>query len=147
MTAEQISAWWLALIDDLVRTGSLTAKEAARARLHISSEPWLRANRRRPTCRGCRGSRHYAATDLPGGPVRLHADALELPGLSVMAILLHEVGHVLSGSKRWKAYAGDTDEERRADKLARVATGWRIRYDERLVQTLGPGVARPTDLR
>ena len=67
--------------------------------------------------------------------------ALAMGRATVAGLLRHELGHV---ADPWWDRPG---AEQRADDLAELATGARIRYDRRKIQTTGPGTyPRPGSL-
>lgn len=142
----QVQRFWDSLRDALVQEGVLTSAEAKKAELEISSDPTLRDT-----------ARHFAAAENAGrGPVLIHRSALRLPRKKLIAILAHEMGHVIDksafNSLLARTLRGDTDEqpsdeEQRADWLANKHLSAKIRYDDQWIQTLGPGSRRPKDLR
>lgn len=139
---QQVQTLWSSLLSALVAKRVLTPSEAAEARLEISSDPTLRDT-----------PRHFAAAENGGrGPVLIHRSALRLPRQNLVAILAHEMGHVIDQSAFNTSFAralrGDetklpSDGEKRADALAQKYLGTTIRYDRDLVQTLGAGRPRP----
>lgn len=62
--------------------------------------------------------------------VTFYADALDLPVANLRGLIRHELGHVAAAGR-----AG----EQLADDLAELATGRRIRYDRRDLETTGGG--------
>lgn len=142
----RVLAFWGRLLELLVEADILTSSEAKTASLEISSDPSLRDS-----------PRHYAAAEDGGrGPVLIHRNALRLPPEQIIALLAHEMGHVIDKSAfnrplarilRGESSKQPTDGEKRADYLANRFLGTKIRYDEKLVQTLGAGIARPSGLR
>lgn len=133
--------WWDGLLAGLVADGVITQDEADTAELLISDDPALRAT-----------PRNFAATTTsllgPWGPVEIHRAAFRLPRQKLVAIALHELGHVLHGTHRFDSDDAPYDGENRADWLVKHILGVTLRYDPRdMVQTLGEGVARPTGFR
>lgn len=108
------------------------------------------AHRRAPfviVTRACVARRHCAERDLayavPGRRARvvMLARALELSDEHVVGLLLHELGHLFDPTP------DAPGAERRADRVARSATGIEIRYDRRDIQTIGRGrTPRPRHL-
>lgn len=98
--------------------------------------------RRACTVRGhCRARDLAYAVDGPRARVVLLARALDLPWQNVLGLMLHELGHLFDPAP------GAPDAERRADAVAARATGLRVRYDARDIQTVGPGTSpRPRRL-
>jgi len=103
-----------------------------------------RAHRRAPLViarRACTVGDHCERRDLayavegPRARVVLLERALALPDANVVGLLLHELGHLFDPTP---ARAG---AERRADRVARAATGLVVRYDQRDIQTTGRGRA------
>jgi hypothetical protein len=99
--------------------------------------------------------RHYAATNTRTLAVAIHADALKLLAPQVLAILLHELGHVIEHADTVAGnnlidrakHEGVKDEEARADWLAGRVFEVSILYDPKTkVQTLGQGLPRPVGL-
>ncbi len=130
----RLLAWWDSVVADLVRGGYLTAKEGEAATLAVSDDPSLR---RKP--------RNYAACYTRTGACEIHRAALVLPAAKLVGICLHELGHVLDQTGRYKADALPEDAELRADALAERAFGVTIRYDPNdMVQMVG--VERPEGL-
>jgi len=134
--------WWDGLLDGLVADGVLTADEASVAELQISDDPALRGS-----------PRNFAATMTnllgPWGPVEIHRAAFRLPRQKLVAIALHELGHVLHGTHRFDSDDAPEDGENRADWLVEHVLGVRLRYDPRdMVQTLDAhGVKRAPGFR
>lgn len=94
----------------------------------------------RIVARRCTDPEHCEARDLAyyeRGRVVLLKRALALPDANVLGLILHELGHAFDPTP------DAPQAERRADAIAEWATGWRIRYDARGVQTVGRGSARP----
>lgn len=141
MDEVQLRRWWCDVLAALVREELLTAEEAEVAELRITEDATLR-----PT------PRNYAATSVgilgrPWGPVDVHRDLLKLSSRKVLAVLLHELGHVLDGTGRYREGAPE-DEEQRADWMIRELLGVEISYDPKdMVQVLGGGISRPAGLR
>lgn len=86
----------------------------------------------------------YAMRDGRSGTVVLSHRARTLPVANLRGILRHELGHLADfASPHWRKPGA----EQRADDLAERATGQKIRYDARDVQTTGPGTyPRPRHL-
>lgn len=92
--------------------------------------------------------RHRAKRDLAyadcGGTrprVTLLARALRLPYENVVGLMLHELGHIYDDR------VSEPGAERRADRIAKRATGFVIRYDKDFIQTIGRGKSpRPPHL-
>lgn len=78
------------------------------------------------------------------GPPRVHLLRRALSDLApenIVGLIRHELGH-LADRDPW-----GPGSEQRADDLAESATGERVRYDRRDVQTVGRGrYPRPTNL-
>lgn len=73
----------------------------------------------------------YATGDRWGGVVFVRR-VLQLPRANWLGLIRHELGHVADPC--WR----ETGAEQRADDLARLVTGVKIRYDENDVQTVSP---------
>ena len=132
----RLLGWWDEVVGDLVSRGYLTADEGHAAKLAVSDDPDLR---RRP--------RNYAACYTSSGACEIHRDALSLPPEKLVAICLHELGHVLDRTGRYRDGL-PSDDEQRADAIAARAFGTTIAYDPRdMVQTLDAGLPRPRGLR
>lgn len=140
-------AWWDELLRGLIAQGVLTEAEGDAAELRFSSSTALRPK-----------PRNYAATHThlvgPAGPVEIHRDAVrELDDDQAIAILAHELGHVIDLSRYGRQHRRDrgvpADEEQRADWWAAKMLGAQIRYHpETMVQTLdASGIKRPRGLR
>jgi len=86
----------------------------------------------------------YAMRARRGGTVVLSHRARTLPAANLRGVLRHELGHLADfASPHWRKPGA----EQRADDLAERATGQKIRYDARDVQTTGPGTyPRPRHL-
>lgn len=82
--------------------------------------------------RACPG-RSYAQADLATGRITILERAVWLPEENLLGLLDHELGHLADPTP----FAPGA--EQRADDLAEVATGRKIRYDPRDVQTLATG--------
>lgn len=102
--------------------------------------------------------RHYAAVTMGRSPVLLavHPDLEDQPISRLRGVLAHEMGHVADDHDGFASLgvsraAVKHDPERAADALAEAITGWKIYYDEELVQRAGPGARgqrpRPPGLR
>lgn len=130
------------MLEGLVADGVLTLDEAGVAELQISDDPALRGT-----------PRNFAATTTnplgPWGPVEIHRAAFRLPRQKLVAIALHELGHVLDGTHRFDSEAAPRDAENRADWLVEKVLGVTLRYDPRdMVQTLdSAGTKRPAGFR
>jgi hypothetical protein len=59
--------------------------------------------------------------------------ALYLPEENLVALIRHELGHICDPTPRREG------SEQRADDIAEMVTGQKIRYDDRDLQTVGPG--------
>ena len=137
--------WWANRIQTL-KASRLLPPDAS-VLLTISLDPSLRDSHR-----------HYAATNTRSLEVQLHKDALKLPAAQTLAVLLHELGHVIEHADTIAGnelidrakHQGVSDEEARADWLAGKVFEVTILYDPRnKVQTLGttvPGLPRPVGL-
>lgn len=87
------------------------------------------------------GLRDLAWADRRDRTVNLLLRALSLPENRVVGLLRHELGHL---ADPWIDRPG---AEQRADDIAEVVTGQRIRYDLDNIQTIGPGTyPRPLHL-
>lgn len=64
--------------------------------------------------------------------------ATELPIQNLVALVAHEVGHLIMG---------DRPGELEADRIGGEIVGGLVKYDEWAVQTIGPGVDRKTALK
>lgn len=99
--------------------------------------------------------RHYAETAVETLQVRIHPDAIALGPKRYLAILLHELGHVIElaktplGTLLVDDPQAPEDEEERADWIAYQVFDIPIRYDVKdKVQTLDRnGIPRPRGLR
>lgn len=98
--------------------------------------------------------RHYAATDTETLEVFIHQDAFKLRPSQTLAILLHELGHVVEHAQTTAGHAlvehpdAPTPEEDRADWIAEQVFGVKISYDPKTkVQTLDRGLPRPEGLK
>lgn len=136
-----LQRWWQCRLTALRSRGLLPRDRTAE--LVISKDPSLRDS-----------ARHYAATSTRTLQVSIHVDAFDLPPRQWIAILLHELGHVIehagtaAGRKLMENPTAPTDEECRADWLAHCVFGVLILYDPRTkVQTLGNGILRPVGLK
>ncbi len=58
---------------------------------------------------------------------------LSLPVENILGVLRHEFGHICDPN------AANRGREQMADNIAEIVTGTRISYNERDVQTIGPG--------
>jgi hypothetical protein len=85
-----------------------------------------------PHQRRC-AARDFARSWQDTGRVEVLAKLLAEPRPVVLGILRHELGHVADPTP------DRGGAEQRADDLAEVATGRRVRYDHRDVETTGPG--------
>lgn len=81
-------------------------------------------------------ARDYAYAE--GDRVTLFEETADLPLRNVLGIIRHELGHVCDPIDD-----DECDGEARADEIAELVTGVRIRYDRRGVQTIGYGGQRP----
>lgn len=79
-----------------------------------------------PPCAG----RDLAAADLDAGVVFLARRALRRPRATLVALLRHELGHLADPAPSRRG------AEQRADDIAGLVTGRRIRYDRHDVQTV-----------
>lgn len=128
MKEPQIQAWWRARVSAL-RQARLIPSDKAVA-LEIVAAPELRDT-----------PRHFAQTLTDSLTVQIHPDAMERPS-RYLAILLHELGHVVEHGKTPAAVTlvnhpmAPADEEARADWLAERLFGICIYYDDDNVQTL-----------
>lgn len=69
--------------------------------------------------------------------VALYLPAVKLPRANIVGLIRHELGHIA---------APDLGEQA-ADDAAEDATGQRVRYDSRMIQTTGRGrYPRPRNL-
>jgi len=141
MNEEGLLQWWREVLVSLAKDEILTQLEADTAELRLSDDSALRKT-----------PRNYAATTVgfagnPWGPVEVHRDLLSRSSRKVIAVCLHELGHVLDGTGRFDTLE-DEDGEQRADRLVLEVLGVELRYDPKdLVQTLGAGIRRPEELR
>lgn len=89
--------------------------------------------RDRHVLRGKCAFRDIAWADLDTRTVYILTRALKFPAANLRGVIRHELGHLADPTpNRFGA-------EQRADDLAERATGQKIRYDRRDVQTVGRG--------
>lgn len=142
MNEAQLQRWWADILAHLREEEILTPEEAERAELRLSDDASLRKT-----------PRNYAATTVgvagnPWGPVAVHRDLLVRSPRKVLAVCLHELGHVLDSTGRHADEDTPADPEERADWLVEHVLGVSLVYDPKdLVQTLGSGIPRPEGLR
>jgi len=85
--------------------------------------------------------RDYAYAEPGTNTAWFHKGALrELSREQVLGLVLHELGH-LADPGVWRS-----GSEARADRLAEKYAGLPVNYDEDMIQTTGPGTARPRRL-
>ena len=85
--------------------------------------------------------RDLAYADWDALEVVLAERALRLPRANVLGLLRHELGHLADPTPEARG------AEQRADDIAQSVTGRKIRYDARMIQTVGPGTyPRPRQL-
>lgn len=136
-----LQLWWDHRVETLRQCGLL--RDDQTVELEISDDATLRDRHR-----------HYAATEVRTLKVMLHRDALLLPPKQLLAVLLHELGHVVehagtpTGQLLVRYHDAPEDEEARADWIAGEIFWVTILYDPKnRVQTLDLGLPRPVGLK